>query len=96
MRPKTQNADKVIHHLKMAADHTIKFLICLKEQPVHTSLLLRGYSFGGFSTGNTNNDALELLEKLKNSAYDFVRENESFKNIEENLMPYAEKWQVEA
>ncbi len=93
---KLQNAEKVLHHLKMAAEHAIKFLICFKEHVAHTSLLLRGYSFGDFSTaGNTNNDALDLLEKMKNSVYDFIRENEAFKNIEEKLTPYAEKWQVE-
>ena len=92
---KLQNAEKVLHHLKKAAEHAIKFLTALKEHATHTSLLFKGYSFGDFSTWNTSNDALELLENMKNSAYDFIRENKAFKNIEEELTPYAEKWQVE-
>lgn len=92
---KSQNAEKVLHHLKLAAEHAINFLTAFNEHATHTSLLFKGYSFGDFSTWNTSNDALELLEKMKNSSYDFLRESEEFKNIEEYLTPYAEKWQVE-
>lgn len=64
------------------------------EEATHTSLVFRGHEYGRFSTSNTNNDALELLEEMARPCYDFVRETKEFGEIQEGLKIHAQKWQV--
>ena len=91
---KKGNAEETIRHLDKAAEHAIKFVTEFDEEATHTSLVFRGYEYGIFSTGNTSNDALELLEKMERPCYDFVRETEAFCGIQESLKIHAQKWQV--
>ena len=87
--------DKTLHHLKKAAEHAIKFLTDYDEKKTYTSLVFRGSEYGTFSTSETNNSALHLLENMKDSKYDSVRDNSEFIEIEKALQAYAEKWKVE-
>ena len=91
---KKGNAEETIRHLDKATEHAIKFVTEFDEEATHISLVFRGYEYGIFSTGNTSNDALELLEKMERPCYDFVRETEAFCGIQESLKIHAQKWQV--
>lgn len=86
--------DKTLYHLKKAAEHAVKFVTCFDENATHTSLIFKGYEYGTFSTSDTSNEALCLLEKMKKTKYDFVRESKEFEEIENSLQAYAEKWRV--
>ncbi len=87
------NAEKVLTYLDAAADNAIGF-INWDRGGEHTCLLFRGKQGGAWSTGNTDNDALEMLKFMKKKRFDFIREMPEFKAIEEKLTPYAGKWEV--
>ena len=87
--------DKALYHLNKAAEHAIKFLTDYNENKTYTSLLFRGFEYGTFSTSETNNLALHLLENMKDSKYDSIRDKNSFAEVEKSLQVYAEKWKVD-
>ena len=94
---KHKDREKTIEHLSCAADHAIGFIKYSAEDIItHTSILLRGHESSGksFITSNTENDALLLLNDMKSGAYDFIRDDDGFSEIEENLKPYAGEWNV--
>lgn len=87
--------DKALYHLNKAAEHAIKFLTDYNENKTYTSLLFRGFEYGTFSTSETNNLALHLLENMKDSKYDSIRDKNGFAEVEKSLQVYAEKWKVD-
>ena len=91
---KIKDEEKTVYHLSKAAEHAISFVTAEKDRE-HTSLFLRGRKIGGFSTNNSDNDALWLLSELGEPCFDFVRDNGDFVKVKEVLKKYAQKWQVE-
>lgn len=89
------NTERSLSHLTSAADHAIAFVdwaACEKYE--HTSLLFRHYTVSPcFSTGLDNNDALQLLEKIKNPVYDSIRETAAFSDLTQKLLTRAVKWE---
>ncbi len=92
---KTKDKVKVLKHLKAASDHAVGFIESFKDgKGYHTSLLFRSYGFGSFSTSDRNNDAMRLINEMKKSEYDFIRDNAQFTAIGEQMEKYAQKWEI--
>lgn len=91
---KKQNAENSLSHLSRASAHAIEFIAyAATDHFRHTSLLfLEHQDTGGFTTGSSENDALELLWEMESADYDFVRDHPEFCKIIEKLRPYAGKW----
>lgn len=90
---KNNEYENALKHLKLAAEHAIKFISYVDEE--NTSLIFRGEKQMTFSTGNTDNEAQELLKRMENRVFDKIREREEFVKIKESLVAYAGKWSVE-
>jgi hypothetical protein len=52
-------------------------------------LLFRGLKFGGIYHNITENDSMHQLKEMKDSAFDPIRQNKEFIEIEEKLKKYA-------
>lgn len=82
-------------HLSKAADQAIGFVkYAAQESFVHTSLLFREYETSGtsFSTDSKENDAMQLLNEMTYSEFDFIRDDAEFRKIADCLKEYAGKW----
>ena len=94
---KKQDKEKALNHLKAASEHAVGFIEAFKgDKGYHTSLVFRGYGFGTFSTSDSNNTAMWLINKMKRSEYDFIRDNAQFVEIEERMGKYAQKWEIDS
>ena len=89
-----ENYDSAIENLKIAAEHSIK----LDEEGYnpdgeYTTLILKGMKFQDINVSHnvTSNDSMHQLEQMKDSAFDPIRENRNFIEIEEKLKEYAKK-----
>ena len=78
---------------------TIKYLILAKEQAIENDtsydtknqygcLLFRGQEYGEIWSNITLNDSMYQIEEMKDSIYDFIRDNEEFQKIKEELFKY--------
>lgn len=85
--------EKVLKHLSLATDHTIKLITSVNEDC--TSLIFRGMDHGSWSTDSPENEATKLLKKIESKIFDKIREKEEFSKIKERLSKYAENWQIE-
>ena len=83
---------KALQHLYSASEHAIKFIISCDEEC--TSLVFRGMARGIWSTGDSDNEASNLMSKMENSIFDNIRETEEFIKIKQRLSEYAGKWEV--
>ena len=90
---KINDEENALDHLRSAAEHAIKFISYANEE--NTSLIFCGREQMSFTTGNTDNEAQELLKIMENRVFDKIREMEEFIEIKENLVTYAGKWSVE-
>ena len=91
---KAKCADKTLYHLEKAAEHAISFdNWCESDTREYTCLLFKDKKVKGFTTSDKRNDALKLLEELKDSKFDFVNENVQFVAVKENLEKFAKVWQ---
>ncbi len=90
---KRNEEEKALVHLRSAAEHAVKFITSVNEE--RTSLVFRGMKGGSFTTGNSDNEAKNLLKKMESSVFDKIREREEFTKIKEHLAEYAGKWSVE-
>lgn len=82
-------------HLSKAADQAIGFVkYAAQKSFVHTSLLFREYETSGtsFSTDSKDNDAMQLLNEMTSSEFDFIRDDAEFRKIADRLKEYAGKW----
>jgi len=87
-----KNADGVIKNLSRMADCAIDFLS--PESFQHTSFLVNRIHHNGGHKGysnSTDNEALSRLKFMKRDIFDFCREDERFKAIEEKLSEYADQ-----
>ncbi len=87
------DVENAIKHLQLAAEHAISFITSIAEE--RTSLVFRGMSRESWTTGDSNNEAKNLLDKMGNSAFDRMRDNEEFVRIIERLSEHSGKWSVE-
>ena len=87
-----KNTDGVIENLSLTADCAISFLTD-KSNAKRTSFLLNRTQFeGGFQGyGGPDNACMVYLKFMKKDCFDFCREDERFKAIEEKLSEYAGK-----
>lgn len=85
--------DKALTHLRLAAEHAIKFITSADEEP--TSLVFRGKKRGSWCTSSSENDASRLLNKIENMVFDKIRATEDFMNIKNALSKYAGAWNVQ-
>lgn len=92
---KKSNREMTLYHLTAAAECAVAF-IAFANTPdfVHTSLVFRGSEGGSFGTNSTDNSAQEMLNKLAEETYDFVRDDPKFVTIMEKLKINAGKWTV--
>jgi len=88
-----QDAGNTLDHLRKAAHHAIEFVkyVDLPEF-THTSLVLRGQKAGGFSTNGSGNAAQTLLDSLNDIRYNFLRDTDAFREILDQLTPWAGEW----
>lgn len=92
---KLGDAAQTLHHLTAAADHAVGFLQWTEHPAPHTSLIFRGSGgYGSFGTGDTDNDAAQVLKAIEHVRYDFVRGTPELTAIRDKLAPYADKWSV--
>ncbi len=92
---KTQDKEKVLSHLQSASRHAVGFIESFKDgKGHHTSLLFKGYGFGTFSTSDSNNDAMRVINEMKRAEYDFIRDDAEFTLIGERMEKYAQKWEI--
>lgn len=93
---KKSDAEKTLWHLERAAEHAIGFVkYAADDSFVNTSLLFRERNKKGtsFTTGSSENDAMELLRDMEASVYDFVRDKSEFTAVINRLKAYADKWE---
>jgi transcriptional regulator with XRE-family HTH domain len=83
--------DSAIENLKFSAEHSIKSDEEYDSDKEYTSLIFRGMKFGGVIHNITENDSMHQLEEMKDSAFDPIRQNKDFIEIEEKLKKYAKK-----
>lgn len=83
--------------------HTIKYLELAKEQAIkndgtpynpddkYTCLIFKEKPFGERWNNITSNDSQHQLEEMDDKVYDFIRDNDKFKAIQEELTVFAKK-----
>ena len=84
---KRRDREKTLHHLEQAAKFAVEF-VTMKEDDVLTALPARGVPDGG-AWEEEHNQAQWMLETCAHSRYDFVRGDERFGHLAENLKLYA-------
>ena len=87
-----KNAEKTAERLEYAAKAAVEFVDYAKAKNyVHSSLMFNGMESAGFEIGHPNsiNVAGEMLERMENRIFDFIRETEGFKAVKENLTAVA-------
>jgi tetratricopeptide (TPR) repeat protein len=83
--------DNAIDSLKLAAEHSIKNDEEYNPENKYTCLLFRGMKFGGIWHNISENDSMHQLEEMKDSAFDPIKQNKNFIEIEEKLKRHAKK-----
>ena len=86
---KLSDRANTVAHLAFAAEHAIKFDTEYDPDGEYTCFLFRGMKFGGVWYGDTENESLSQLNKMKREIFDFVRSDTEFNEIEEKLKKYA-------
>jgi transcriptional regulator with XRE-family HTH domain len=86
-----KSTDKALYHLKKASEHAIAFLDW-NTGGEYTCLLYKGKNRGKFSTHNTCNNALTLLNIMKSVKFEFLFDNKDFVQIKDQLEPLARHW----
>ena len=90
---KSSDDEKALKHLQSAAEHAIKFITSINEE--RTSLVFRGMERGSWATGDSDNEAKNLLDKMANRVFDKIRTTEEFIKIQKQLSEYSGKWSIE-
>jgi len=82
--------NNAIENLSFAVEYSIKNENYDPEKE-YTCLLFRGKKFGGVMHNITSNDSMRQLEHMQNPAFDPIRQNAEFIEIEERLKKHARK-----
>ncbi|MBQ8513335.1 MAG: hypothetical protein IJ497_12020 [Clostridia bacterium] len=86
---KCGDRENALHYLEEAAQQAVIADTVDKPQESYTCLLLRGRPFGeGILTSNEN-ACLSLLNHMAQSCFDFIRDEERFTAVTEQLSPHA-------
>ena len=80
-----------LQYLSLARDSVLA-VIKLDIKAKHTSLLLRDQEYGDFYNPENENDADWTLMVMEKKHFDFLRENEHFREIRRSLQEYAGGW----
>ena len=86
-----QSVEKTLHHLKKASEHALAFLNG-DQGGEYTCLLFKGMRQGNFSTNDTRNNALFVLETMKSKEFEFLFDHAEFNLIKNQLEPLAKHW----
>ncbi len=90
---KKDEDEKALNHLQLASEHAIKFITSVNEES--TSLVFRSMERGSWTTGDSDNEAQNLLKKMESPVFDKIRAKEEFVKIKERLTEYSGKWSIE-
>lgn len=94
-----KDAANALAHLEKEAYHAVEFVKFAEfgeDAYIHTSLAMRGYKTGGFSTNYSTTNAQQVLNRMNHDRWDFVRDTEEFRKIREFLTGYAGEWRKKA
>jgi len=86
-----QSVEKTLYHLKKASEHAAAFLDW-EQGGEYTCLLFKGMRRGRFSTNDTRNNALFLIETMKSKEFEFLFDNAEFNLIKNQIEPLAKHW----
>ncbi len=90
---KTEEYEKALYHLSLAAEHAIKFITSVNE--ACTSLVFRGMARGSWGANFAENQASQLLRQMENCVFDKICGKTEFIKIKKHLSEYAGNWRVE-
>ena len=85
------NTEKALKHLEKAAHFAMDFISFMqKDTYIHTSLFFKGMveKSSHVCLGDSDNQAVLILENMERKEYDHIRESEIFKSISKGLEPY--------
>ena len=85
------SVEKTLYHLKKASEHSVAFLNW-DQDGEYTCLLFKGMRRESFSTNDTRNSALFLLETMKSKEFEFLFNNADFNLIKNQIEPLAKHW----
>ena len=88
---KLQHGEKALHHLKKASEHALSFLN-RDQGGEYTCLLFKGMHRREFSTNDTRNNALFLMEAMRSKEFEFLFDSADFILIKNQLEPLARHW----
>lgn len=91
------DTEKTLLHLEAAVKAIIRYLHDFyKKKYTYTSLLFKNYEDSGEEIwySSNDNDAAELLMFIQEEKFDFLRGNERFKTIVEQLNSYRGTWEA--
>ncbi len=88
---KLRSVEKTLHHLKKASEHAVAFLNW-DQGGEYTCLIFKGMRRGKFSTNDTRNNALFLIETMKSKEFEFLFDNVEFNLIKNQMEPLAKHW----
>ena len=71
----------------------MKFITSVDKE--RSSLVFRGMKRGSWATGDSDNEAKNLLDKMANRVFDKIRTTEEFVRIQKQLSEYSGKWSIE-
>ena len=85
---KLKSEEKAIHHIEKASECALKFLDWCQGGE-YTCLLFKGMRRGKYSTNDSRNKALYVLEAIKNSEFEFLFNTKEYIEIKDKLEPLA-------
>ena len=86
-----EDYENAMENLLIASEHAIKSDTEFDPEKEYTCLIFKGRKVGEVIHNVTGNDSMEQLKVMKNKAFDAIRENADFIEIEERLKKYAKK-----
>ncbi len=90
-----QDGEQTLYHLEKAAESVVGFLNFASDKEFkYTCLLFRGMDKGVFSTSDQDNDAKAMLRDMEEEKFNFVWDDERFRQIAERLSERADVWTV--
>lgn len=82
-----KDREGVLYHLAECIKYTVLFDTYDENKDVYTSMIPFGKSPVGINRNNKWNNSHEMIMRLKDDArYDFIRENDEFRNLIQRLM----------
>ncbi len=92
---KKGDAERTLHHLGAAAENAIGFVEWVGQGQSYTCLMFRGMEKDWIGTNDCDNSAKWMMEGMQEKAFDPLRGDPRFGEVEQKLRSYAKAWQVE-